>query len=161
VQIVDQVGPILMHVPVQAEFHTRLLKPREKRVGLNFLIARDRVMPDGNAQRPGVGARSSSRGALAGIFVRQQYRVRVWEASDHKYVRYFPANCEGIRSVAWSADGRFLASGSDDNTVQLWEVASGEPGPTLEGHTDWVRSARGAGPLSPAPAHSLEALRRG
>jgi WD40 repeat protein len=45
-----------------------------------------------------------------------------------------------VRSVAFSADGTRLASGSDDRTVRLWDAATGAPLQTLEGHTEWVRS---------------------
>jgi WD40 repeat protein len=42
--------------------------------------------------------------------------------------------------VAFSPDGRLLASGSDDKTIKLWEVASGSLVRTLSGHTNDVRS---------------------
>jgi len=45
-----------------------------------------------------------------------------------------------VYSVAFSPDGRLLASGSGDGTIKLWEVATGSVVRTLSGHTDWVRS---------------------
>ena len=45
-----------------------------------------------------------------------------------------------VNSVAFSPDGRLLASGSHDKTVRLWDTATGALQQTLEGHSDWVRS---------------------
>ena len=45
-----------------------------------------------------------------------------------------------VRSVAFSPDGRTLATGSDDNTVKLWDIANGKELRTLEGHADVVSS---------------------
>ncbi|MDW8122985.1 MAG: hypothetical protein RMK62_11815, partial [Armatimonadota bacterium] len=45
-----------------------------------------------------------------------------------------------VNSVSFSPDGTRIASGSDDNTVRLWEVATGRQVKRMEGHTDWVRS---------------------
>ena len=45
-----------------------------------------------------------------------------------------------VESVAFSPDGRFLASGSQDQTVRLWEVPTGQSLKTLSGHTNKVWS---------------------
>jgi WD40 repeat protein/tRNA A-37 threonylcarbamoyl transferase component Bud32 len=46
----------------------------------------------------------------------------------------------GVRSVAFSADGRRLASASGDGTVKLWDAATGQVTRTFMGHTDDVHS---------------------
>jgi WD40 repeat protein len=51
------------------------------------------------------------------------------------------SHVNSIFSVAFSPDGQTLASGSLDNTIILWDVATGQPvGEPLTGHTDSVYS---------------------
>ncbi len=43
-----------------------------------------------------------------------------------------------VDSVAFSPDGRTIASASGDNIIQLWDVDTGELLRRLKGHKDWV-----------------------
>ena len=43
-----------------------------------------------------------------------------------------------VNAVAFSPDGRLLATGSDDYMAQVWEVASGRERSRIT-HHDWVR----------------------
>lgn len=43
-----------------------------------------------------------------------------------------------VCEVAFSPDGRLLATASHDYTVRLWDPATGKHLHTLTGHTEWV-----------------------
>ncbi|MDL1924642.1 hypothetical protein FBQ95_18750, partial [Chloroflexi bacterium CFX3] len=45
-----------------------------------------------------------------------------------------------VTTVAYAPDGARLVSASSDNTLIVWDAATGEKRQTLRGHTDWVRA---------------------
>ena len=52
----------------------------------------------------------------------------------------FRGHSDRVFAVAYSPDGTRMVSGSGDNTVRLWDTASGSELKCFRGHTHWVRS---------------------
>ena len=50
------------------------------------------------------------------------------------------ANAGAVWAVAYSPDGKTIASGNDDGTVKLWDPTTGRERCTLVGHTGKVRT---------------------
>ena len=68
--------------------------------------------------------------------------IKIWDAETGQPIRTL-SQPSGPSSVAFSPDGRRLASGSNDRfggkEVKIWDVATGQELLTLEGHTGAVR----------------------
>jgi WD40 repeat protein len=59
--------------------------------------------------------------------------------SEHSFPdKTLTGHSDEVFSVAYSPDGRYLASGSIDQTIKIWEVATGKELRTLTGHSGGV-----------------------
>ncbi|WP_017719520.1 WD40 domain-containing protein [Kamptonema formosum] len=66
--------------------------------------------------------------------------IYLWDLRTGKFLRQLSGHENSVNSVAFSPNGKILASGSRDNTVRLWDVATGRQLQQLSGHKDSVYS---------------------
>ena len=66
--------------------------------------------------------------------------IWLYRAATGEVVSFLTGHTGKVRSVAFSPDGKTLASTSEDETVRLWDVQTGVLKRTLVGHEAWVLS---------------------
>src|ERR1051326_2948990 len=69
--------------------------------------------------------------------------IWLYRVSDATPIFTCRGHSDGVWSIAFSADGKFLASSSDDGTIRLWDVADRGAVAclsTLEDHSGRVRA---------------------
>ncbi|MFQ5732625.1 MAG: WD40 repeat domain-containing protein, partial [Planctomycetaceae bacterium] len=71
-----------------------------------------------------------------------EHRVLVWEVATETVVHELKLHTKRILAIAFSPDGRFLATAGLDRSVRIWEVATGKPVHTFVGHRGPVAALR-------------------
>ncbi|WP_017717697.1 WD40 repeat domain-containing serine/threonine protein kinase [Kamptonema formosum] len=66
--------------------------------------------------------------------------IYLWDLRSGQFLRQLSGHGNSVCSVAFSPDGKILASGISDKTVRLWDVATGSQLRQLSGHGNSVNS---------------------
>ncbi len=77
--------------------------------------------------------------AIAGGMPSRDGAIGIWSIPEARWVQTWPnAHNDTVYAVAFSPDGRRLASGGADKLAKIFDVASGQLLRRLEGHTNYV-----------------------
>jgi len=73
-------------------------------------------------------------------FIANEATVKLWDVRTRQQVATLKGHANFVYSVAFSPDGKTLASGSADHTVKLWDARTGQELASLEGYDYAVSS---------------------
>jgi WD40 repeat protein len=119
----------------------QVLLPREVRTGYLHRDTKGKISGAGEQVTSTNGSKVMRRctlaGCLAGVLLAF---LQVPACSGQEPWTILQAKGGAVHGVAFSPDGKTLAAGCEDGTVELWEVLTGTRRATLKGHNKQVTS---------------------
>ncbi|MGB3652823.1 MAG: CHAT domain-containing protein [Rivularia sp. (in: cyanobacteria)] len=67
-------------------------------------------------------------------------QIYLWDVDKIRQIYKLEGHTAWVRSIAFTPDGKILASGSGDRTIRLWNVETGQCLQILTGHTSEIQS---------------------
>jgi len=64
--------------------------------------------------------------------------AEIWDVVTGKPLRFFKGHTSKVTSVGFSADGKYLITGSLDKSARLWDAQTGKELRRFNGHTDVI-----------------------
>ena len=90
--------------------------------------------------RPMASASSRGQAQEAGAYgpVTTNNSIQVWDATTGRTLLTYKGSSSQAYALAWSPDGKHIASGGDDNIVRVWDASTGQTFLQYRGQNDVI-----------------------
>jgi WD40 repeat protein len=94
-----------------------------------------------SGQRPKKGSKAPDPADMMKDFkVEAVGQIRFWDVASGREIGAIRGHGRGVSKVAFSRDGKVLASAATDNSIKMWDAATRNELRTLTGHTSNIES---------------------
>lgn len=120
--------------------HDGTVQVWEAKTGKQLLTYKDHAAPVWEVAWSPDGKYIVSGTGAAGNFapVTSNNSVKVWNATTGQTLLTYNKHSGQVYALAWSPDGKSIASGGDDHSVRVWNIATGQTTLVYRGHSNSI-----------------------